>query len=145
MMPQFHGARPLHTLINGLDVFLRNHAALDVVDELVTSTRSIWLDTQLAMSVVARTTGLANVLALGFSSFANRLLINNLKFAYLYSMSAKNPFANNLHLQLILATDQQLPIDTLHLNLDSRVFAEKSLQHPLNAFALFGGRCIHYD
>src|ERR1700749_4089273 len=75
--------RSLYSLIDGLDVFLRNRTALDLVDELVALARLIRLNTQPAMAVVARATGLTDVLAFSFGGLANRLAEGNLGLTYI--------------------------------------------------------------
>ena len=72
--------RFLNALVDRLDVLLGNRAALDVVDELVIPcpARSGSMRI-LSVTVVARTTGLADVLAFGLGGRANRLAVRHLR------------------------------------------------------------------
>src|SRR6202034_1003167 len=68
-------------LIDRLDELLGNRATLDVVDELVAFARLARPQANLAMPVVARTTGLTNVLAFGFRFLADGLAESDLGLA----------------------------------------------------------------
>src|SRR5271163_2626371 len=94
--------RLANTLLGRLDVFLRNYAALDLVDKLETLTRLVRLQTNPHVAVVARTTRLANVLALGLSGLANRLAESDPRFAHIgfNLMLALHAVDENLKMQL---------------------------------------------
>jgi hypothetical protein len=79
-------------------------AALDFVDEFVALARLIGLDAQFAMLVIARTAGLANVLAFGLGRLANCLAECHFQFADVPRFL--NLVADRFQLQLILATDR---------------------------------------
>src|SRR5579871_2732039 len=71
--------RFLDSLVDRLDVFLRNRAALGVVRELVALARLVRLDTNLRVAVVTRTTGLTDVLTFRLGLLTNRLAVRNLR------------------------------------------------------------------
>ena len=72
----------LDTLVNRLDVFLRNRTADNLVDELVALARLVRLEDDLDMTILALTAGLTCVLALDVSRLADGLLVGYLRLAY---------------------------------------------------------------
>ena len=94
----------------GLMYSLGIDAALDVVDELVALARLVGLDAQLAMPVVARAAGLANVLALGLGLLADGLAEGNLGLAHIGFdlVLALHAVDQNLKMQLAHAADDGL-------------------------------------
>src|ERR1700757_2671861 len=71
--------RLLNTLLDWLEVLLPNHAALDVVDELIALARLVRLNANLGVAVVTRATCLANILALGLGLAADGLAVVHLR------------------------------------------------------------------
>src|SRR5258707_11546726 len=71
------------TLLGRLDIFLRHHAAANLVDELETLARLVRLQTNLHVTVVAGAAGLPDVLALGFGNLADGLAEGYLRLAYI--------------------------------------------------------------
>ena len=72
----------LDTLINRLDIFLRDSTANDLVDELVALAGLVRLNDDLNMAVLALTTGLTSVLLINVSGAADGLLVSNLRRTY---------------------------------------------------------------
>ena len=71
----------LDTVVDSRDVFLRDSAANDGVDELITLTRLIGLDLDLNMTVLALTTRLTCVLGLLIGLLADGLTVSDLRCA----------------------------------------------------------------
>mgnify|MGYP006878176846 CR=1 FL=1 len=63
--------RALDTIVNSGDIFLRDSAANDTVDELITLTGLVGLDLDLDVTVLAVAAGLLLVLAFHFHLFAD--------------------------------------------------------------------------
>ena len=101
----------LHALVDGLDEFLGHRTALDLVDKLVALARHIGLDAQLAVAVVARAAGLANVLALRLGLLADSLAEGHLGLAHIgfHLVLAPHAVNQNLQMQLAHATNNRLP------------------------------------
>src|SRR6185312_10423377 len=78
---QFH--RTLNALVDRLDVFPGYHAAFDRVDELIALAWLVGLDPKPAMAVIARTTGLPDVLTLGFGCLAQGLAESHFWLAHI--------------------------------------------------------------
>ena len=71
----------LDTVVDSRDVFLRDSAANDGVDELVTLAGLVGLDLDLNMTVLALTTGLTSVLGLLIGLLADGLTVSDLRCA----------------------------------------------------------------
>ena len=71
----------LNTVVDSRDVFLRDSAANDGVDELVTLTGLVGLDLDLNVTVLALTTGLTCVLGLLVGLLADGLTVSDLRCA----------------------------------------------------------------
>ena len=71
----------LDTVVDSRDVFLRDSAANDGVDKLVTLTRLIGLDLDLNVTILALTTGLTSVLGLLIGLLADGLTVSDLRCA----------------------------------------------------------------
>ena len=72
----------LNTVVDSRDVFLRDSAANDGVDELVTLTGLVGLHLDLNVTVLALTTGLTCVLGLLVGLLADGLTVSNLGCAH---------------------------------------------------------------
>ena len=76
----------LDAFINGRDVFARNYAAFDVVDELVTfrvRARLQWVHVDHNVTVLTATTRLLGVLTFNIGNLrANRFAVSYLRFAH---------------------------------------------------------------
>ena len=94
--------RTLDTIVNSGDIFLRDSAANDTVDELVTLA-GVGLQLDLNVTILALTTRLAGVLGLLVGFLANGLAVSNLGSA-------------NVSLDLELA--EQTVNDDLQMHLD---------------------------
>ena len=108
----------------GLMYSLGTRAALDVVDELVALARLVRLDAHPAVAVVARTTGLANVLAFRLGRLANRLAEGHLRLADvgLDLVLALHAVDENLEVQFAHAADDGLARVYIGANLEGRIF-----------------------
>ena len=71
----------LNTVVDSRDVFLRDSAANDSVDELVTLAGLVGLDLDLNVTVLALTTGLTCVLGLLVGLLADGLTVSDLRCA----------------------------------------------------------------
>ena len=69
--------RALDTIVNSGDIFLRDSAANDTVDELITLA-GVGLQLDLNVTILALTAGLAGVLGLLVGFLANGLAVSNL-------------------------------------------------------------------
>jgi hypothetical protein len=122
----------------GFNVLLGNHAALDVVDELVALARLVGRDAQLAVPVVAGASRLPYVLALPFRVFANGLQINhrgltNVELDFVFMQDA---VADYLQMQIIHPAENGLPVDRFCLDSDGRIFLNENAQRPLKLLAV---------
>ena len=100
----------LDALVDRLDVFLGNHAALDVVDELVALAGLVGLDDHAHMAVLAATAGLAHELAFGFHALPDGLAVGHHGLAHvgLDLELAHHAVDDDLEVQLAHAGDDRL-------------------------------------
>src|SRR5882724_9723639 len=94
-----------------LDVFARNHAADDSLDELEADARLRRLDLDLGVAVLTMTAGLAHELANPLCGFGDRLAISDLRAAHI-GVDAEFPLEtvhNNFKMQFAHAADNRLP------------------------------------
>src|SRR5919109_4655425 len=99
-----------NALIHRLDVFLRNYAADDFVDELETLAGLVGLELDLYVAVLAAAAGLANELTLSLRRLANGFAIRHLRLAYIgfYFVLAHHAINDDLQMQLAHAADDCL-------------------------------------
>src|SRR5215469_1814005 len=114
----FHGF--FNALVHRLDVLPGNHAAHDLVDELVALTCLVGLDAELHVTVLAAATGLADVFAFRLRLLANRLAIRYLRLANvgLHVELAHHAVDDDLQVQLAHAADDRLPTVWIGRNLE---------------------------
>src|SRR5581483_5740862 len=100
-----------------------NHAALDVVRELIALARLVRLDPNLGVTVVTRATRLANVLALRLSLGADRLAVVHLRLAdiRLDLVLAHHAVDDDLQMQLAHAGNNRLPAGLVRAHLEGRI------------------------
>src|ERR1700761_8966646 len=128
--------RLLDTLVDRLDVLLRDHAALDIVRELVALTRLVRLDTNLGVAVVTRAPRLANVLAFRLGLAADRLAVVHLRLADIRFnlVLAHHAVDDDLQMQLAHAGDDRLPAGLVGPHLEGRIFLRQLGQRHAHLF-----------
>src|SRR5206468_4538168 len=102
----------LHALVDGLDVFLGHRAALDVVDKLVALARLVGLDAQLAMPVVVRAAGLADVLAFGLDRKSTRLNSSHDQISYAVFCLKKKTFYGSVSIWIRACSSSSTSVAT---------------------------------
>ena len=128
--------RFLDALVDRLDVLLGNRSALDVVRELVALARLVRLNTNLRVAVVARTAGLANVLALRLGVPTDGLAIVHLRLADigLDLVLAHHAVDDDLQVQLAHAGDDGLAGVDVRPHIERRVFLRELGQRHAHLF-----------
>src|SRR5215469_16215008 len=128
----------LNALIDGLDIFLRHHAADDVVDELVTFARLLRVELNLHVAVLAAAAGLANVFAFGLGMFANGLAIGHLRLAHvgLNLVLAHHAVNDDFQVQLAHAADDGLSAVGIGVNFEGGVFLGQLVQRDAHLFLI---------
>ena len=113
----------LDTLINRLDIFLRDSTANDLVDELVALAGLVRLNDDLNMTVLALTTRLTSVLLINVSGAADGLLVSNLRRTYvsLYLELAQQTVNDDLQMKLAHTSDNGLAGLFIGVGLEGRV------------------------
>ena len=120
-----HGT--LDTCINRRDVFLRNYAADDVVDEFVSFAGLVGLNADFNVTVLTAATGLAGIFVVDISRFADGFLIGNLGSANVcFNLEfAKQAVNDNFQVQLTHTGDNGLAGFLISVGPEGRVFFSK--------------------
>ena len=113
----------LNTVVDSRDVFLRDSAANDSVDELVTLAGLVGLDLDLNVTVLALTTGLTCVLGLLVGLFADGLTVSNLGSTHvcLDLKLTQQTVNNNLQMQLAHTSNDGLAGFFIGVGLEGRI------------------------
>src|SRR5271170_5276337 len=116
--------RILNTLVDRLDVLLRNRATLRIIGKLVTLTRLVGRDTDLAMSVVTRTASLTNVLAFGIRVSADRFAVVDLRLTNvgLDFVLTHHAVDDDLKVQFAHSSDDRLARIDIGADAERRIF-----------------------
>ena len=119
----------LNTLVDGRNVFLRNHAAGDRVDELVTLFR-VGLDFDHAVTVLAAATGLLGVLQVGLAGLRDRFAVGNLRLADVgvHVELADQTVNDDVQMQFAHARDEGLAGFFVALHAEGRVFLRQLVE-----------------
>src|SRR5438034_6979014 len=118
----FH--RLTNPLIDGLDVFLRHHAANDVIHKFVSRTRLLRLQTNLDVAIWTAAARLPDVLTFRFGVLANGLAIRHLRLADI-GLNGELPhhaINNYLEMQFAHAADDGLTAVWVSMNFEGRIF-----------------------
>src|SRR6185437_4403800 len=135
--------RFLNTLIHRLDVFPRNYAANNLVDEFVSLAGFLGIQLDLDVTVLTAAAGLANVLALGLGMLANRLAIGNLRLTDvgLDLVLAHHAVNDDFKVQLAHTADDRLPAVGIGVNLEGGIFLGQLSERHAHLFLIgFGFR-----
>ena len=116
-----------NALLNGRDVFARNHAALDGVDELEAAARGQGFELENHVTVLAAAAGLLGELALGvFDNRADRFAVGNLGLADLgfNTEFATHAVDDDFEVKLAHTGDDGLAGFFVGAHAEGRIFAE---------------------
>ena len=130
----FH--RLLHALLNGLEEFARNRAALDLIDELKALAHFVGPDAQLDVTIVPGAAGLADVLTFRLRFLANGFAVCHLRFAHIgfHFVFAHHAVNDDFQMQLAHAADDGLPGIRISRNLEGGIFLRQTGQRDSHLF-----------
>ena len=119
----------LNTLVDGRNVFLRNHAAGDRVDELVTLFR-VGFDFDHAVTVLAAAAGLLGILQVGLAGLRDRFAVGNLRLADVgvHVEFADQTVNDDVQMQFAHARDEGLAGFFVALHAEGRVFLRQLVE-----------------
>ena len=126
----------LDALIDGLDVFLGNDAALDVVDELVALAGLVGFDIHLHVAVLAAAAGLTDELAFGIHALPDGLAVGHHGLAHVgfHLELPHHAVDDDLEVQLAHAGDDGLVGLGVRLHLEGGVLLRQAAQGHAHLF-----------
>ena len=135
----------LDALFDRRDVFRRNHAALDLVDELEALAGFLRFELEAHMSVLTATTGLLDVLVLVLDRSRDRLAVSNLRSAHVASdvEFAFQTVNDNFEVKLTHTGDDRLARLLIVGNDEGRVFHRESVESGTELFVVLTGLGLH--
>src|SRR5690554_3911355 len=137
----------LDTLIDSRDVFLRNHTAHDLVNELVTFARLLRLHLDPDVTVLTTTTGLTHELAFLLNTGTNGFAVSNLRLAYVrfYLELALETVNDDVEVQLAHTGNNGLTRLFVRMNTERRVFLCQTLQRQAHFLLVSLGLGLYRD
>src|SRR5690554_2927785 len=137
----------LDTLIDSRDVFLRNHTAHDLVNELVTFARLLRLHLDPDVTVLTTTTGLTYELAFLLNTGTNGFAVSNLRLTYVrfYLELALETVNDDVEVQLAHTGNNGLTRLFVRMNTERRVFLCQTLQRQAHFLLVSLGLGLYRD